>query len=39
VVEAISRHPWAGGGTDAVAPARLAALMATPAPVRDPDGA
>jgi hypothetical protein len=39
VVEAISRHPWAGGGADAVAPARLAASMATLAPMRDPDGA
>jgi 2-hydroxychromene-2-carboxylate isomerase len=36
-VEAVFKHVWVGGG-DATDPARLAALAAQMAPVRDPAG-
>lgn len=38
VVEALFHHVWQGGGADPSDPARLAALKATLAPPRDPDG-
>lgn len=39
VVEAVLHHVWRGDGADAEDPARLAALAASLAPVRDPAGA
>lgn len=39
VVEALFHHVWRGGGADAVAPTRLAALQAALAPARDPGSA
>jgi 2-hydroxychromene-2-carboxylate isomerase len=38
VVEALFHHVWRGGGADPSDPQRLAALKASLAPARDPDG-
>jgi 2-hydroxychromene-2-carboxylate isomerase len=38
ICEAVLRHVWCGDGADAEDPARLAALTASLAPVRDPSG-
>jgi 2-hydroxychromene-2-carboxylate isomerase len=38
VVEALMRHAWQAGGADPNEPARLEALRASLAPVRDPNG-